>query len=788
MGTLCPSGGKGHGAVQSSIGLSGPVRRHRRDIVGVAWVIVAGVAALVPALIHGQALGPYDILTRLGLTQHAGLVVHNPVTSDQIDEMIPWTNLAWTQVHQGHLPLWNPYSALGMPLAFNWQSAAFGLPALVGYLFPLSLAYTVGVVVTLVVAGTGVYVLGRTLHLSVVGCALAGTVYELAGPFFGWLGWPIASVMSWAGWIFGAVVLVARGERRFRSVLFLALVVAAAVYAGQPDSLIELAFMTAVFVVVLLGLRTRVLGGSGPIVRPALDLVVAGIAGVALGAPLLLPGFQVLSRSVRDVGGRTLGSQEALSLRDFANVFVGNDGATDMVYATLGAIVVVLAITGAAVQWRRRAVKALVVTAFVTALLSFAEPFIIFMNALPELHAVRWPRAITGLAFVVAVLAGVGMDALVRGRSARTVRRFLVAGFAVTAVAFVAVVTLVTVPPVPADFAGTFPDGFRGRSVLWGTVALAAGVVAAAILVVAHRRPGAEGARGTSPFTVEYRVGVLLLVVSSAVLVATAAPLWTSTSGFTSTSAEAELARTVGSGTVGLGPAAQMCAGQPGLGLLPNVNLVIGVHEMAAYDPMISRTYFSSWLLATGASGGYPRLSTYCPVVTSATTAREFGIGYVLEAPADHGPTGAVFDRKIGGEDLYRIPGAAAATLTPLPTTGALPSDEAPGTPVPVAHPSPAVWRLSTSADTEQILRLHLTDSPGWHATIDGHPLPLETFAGLMIEARIPPGRHVVTVTYWPSTFTFGLVVAAIAVIGLGAATVVAGSRRRRSQVPSQPR
>jgi hypothetical protein len=305
---------------------------------------------------------------------------------------------------------------------------------------------------------------------------------------------------------------------------------------------------------------------------------------------------------------------------------------------------------------------------------------------------------------------------------------------------------------------------------------------------VARRRQGVEGARGSSPFTLEYRVGVLLLVVASAALVATAAPLWTSTSGFTSTPAETELARTVGSGTVGLGPAAQTCAAQPGLGLVPNVNTVVGVHEMAAYDPMISRTYFSSWLLATGESGGYPRLSTYCPVVTSATTAREFGIGYVLEAPGDRGPTGAVFDRRIGGEDLYRIPGAAAATLTPLTATGALPSDEAPGAPVAVTHPSPSVWRLSTSADTEQVLRLHLTDSPGWHATIDGHSLPLKTFAGLMIEARIPPGRHVVTVTYWPSTFTVGLVLAAIAVIGLGAGMVVAGSRRRRSRVPSRPR
>ena len=56
-----------------------------------------------------------------------------------IAQMIPWTTLAWTQVHHGQLPLWNPYSGLGMPLAFNWQSAPFGLPALVGYLFPVQM-------------------------------------------------------------------------------------------------------------------------------------------------------------------------------------------------------------------------------------------------------------------------------------------------------------------------------------------------------------------------------------------------------------------------------------------------------------------------------------------------------------------------------------------------------------------------------------------------------------------------------------------------------------------------
>ena len=51
------------------------------------------------------------------------MTVRNSTTGDQIAEMIPWSNLAWLQVHPGHLPLWNPYNGLGLPLAFNWQSA-----------------------------------------------------------------------------------------------------------------------------------------------------------------------------------------------------------------------------------------------------------------------------------------------------------------------------------------------------------------------------------------------------------------------------------------------------------------------------------------------------------------------------------------------------------------------------------------------------------------------------------------------------------------------------------------
>ena len=62
----------------------------------------------------------------------------------------------------------------------------------VSYAFPLHLSYTVQILVTMVVAGTGAYALARVLHVGIIGCATAGTVFELSGSFMGWLGYPHA--------------------------------------------------------------------------------------------------------------------------------------------------------------------------------------------------------------------------------------------------------------------------------------------------------------------------------------------------------------------------------------------------------------------------------------------------------------------------------------------------------------------------------------------------------------------------------------------------------------------
>lgn len=281
---------------------AGGIQQHRwrHDALGIGCVLVVGIAVMTPALMHGNSIGPYDMLSKFGLSEKSGVLIHNKL-ADQILLFIPWTVLNWTQVHHGQLPLWNPYSVLGMPQMFNWESAPFGLPALVGYLFPLRFAYSIAFLTSMIVAGTGVYVLGRVLRLGIIACVMAATVFELSGQFIANLGWPLASVMSWAGWLFAFAILIVRGRHRSCDVSLFAVALVMAIYAGYPEAVAILMLALIVFLVVLLAARTPQFGGSGPILRPVGRLVGATVAGAALSAPLVLPGLQLSSGSVRNV-------------------------------------------------------------------------------------------------------------------------------------------------------------------------------------------------------------------------------------------------------------------------------------------------------------------------------------------------------------------------------------------------------------------------------------------------------------------------------------------------------
>ena len=752
---------------------------------------------LLPALHHGLSLGPYDLLSKSGLNQSSTVTVRNSSTGDQIAEMIPWSNLAWLQVHQGHLPLWNPFSGLGLPLAFNWQSGVFSLPVVIGYAFPLHLAYTVQIIVTMVVAGTGAYVLARVLHVGVIGCATAGTVFELSGSFMGWLGYPHASVMSWAGWLLAVAVLIVRGGHRVRNIFLFAAITALAVYAGQPEILTMVVASAVVVVVTMVVIGAITKGSVHGSLRPLVDLVLGIGAGAALGAPLLLPGLQVLAGSTRNSGTLVAATEVGKSLppHDLLHLLVqgynglpiaGSHVFGDAVYfdtATyVGAVAVALAVVGVIRGWRRSDIIAVAVLAVVTTVIVFAPPVEALFLHLPQIQTIDWHRDLMMLGLCTAVLAGVGIDAVAHRVAERSTSRWLgglLAAFFVLLLALLAFGSS-GLSPVEASL--------RRQSLIWPLV-----TTGLALAIVAGRVAWTRWAGPSRSVTPTWRsVGSvaagLLLLVETAFLIASGAPLWSSSAhGITAPSPVSTLARTVGTATVGFD--AFTCFDGPAttaLGILPEANILYGIHEFDFYDPILPRSYVRAWAGVSHTGAGVPVFNSFCPQLMTASQARRFGVQYVLVFHGAVGPEGAVFVRTIGGEDLYRIPGSSDATVTPVTPEGGIPPVDAVGTPVEVHHPSPSSWEVVTTGQSDQVLRLRLTDQPGWHATIDGRPLAISTYADVMIQARIPAGHHVIVLSYWPPLFTAGLIVAGCCLVVLVAASIVAARRRTRARVRSR--
>jgi hypothetical protein len=597
-----------------------------------------------------------------------------------------------------------------------------------------------------------------------------------------WLGWSAASVMSFSGWIFAAALLIVRGDHRMRSVCFFAVVMAMSIYAGHPESSAILLLAVAIFVGVLLVSRALVARQTTLIVRPLGDLIIAGIAGAGLAAPLILPGLQLIDLSARR-SNTTLSVLPPHALSYF--LFNGFDGlgvgtgtwfgtyAGGAVTDYVGAIALGLVLLALLTRWRRPELQGFVLVALVTIAAVFVPFVASALHRIPLFGSAQLIRAEMPAGFALAMLAGIGLDVLMRRNDSRVV---LTKAFG----AFGAIALILLVVWLFAR--GGLTRGeleIRSRSFLWPTIEVALALVALGALFVVGRRSD----QPVKTFVTRV-VAAVFLIAEAAFLVAAGAPVWTGTNQFfPKTPAVSTLQYDVGSSVVGTGvtscPSALLIPGTPMLGFLGETNIVYGIHSTVIYDGTVPASDFSAWEHATGQSAGEIENDFFCPVVSTAASARLFGISYVLESPRALGPKGTTFVGRIGNENLYHVPDSAEATLTPLSADNGLPPNDAPGTPIALREPNPSTVQLKTAARSDQVLRIRINDVPGWHATIDGRPLHLEPFAGAMLQARVPPGRHTVVLTYWPKAFSVGLVIAALSVIGLLLGAIISRSRWR---------
>jgi hypothetical protein len=58
---------------------------------------------------------------------------------------------------------------------------------------------------------------------------------------------------------------------------------------------------------------------------------------------------------------------------------------------------------------------------------------------------------------------------------------------------------------------------------------------------------------------------------------------------------------------------------------------------------------------------------------------------------------------------------------------------------------------------------------PGWRASIDGHPVPIERWNGAFQSVAVPPGSHAVRFQYRPASVIFGAAISSVSLLGFAA-------------------
>ncbi len=412
--------------------------------------------------------------------------------------------------------------------------------------------------------------------------------------------------------------------------------------------------------------------------------------------------------------------------------------------AYVGIIALVLALFAVLVSWRRPTVVALAGTGALCLVIVYGGPT---QRLFTDLGGgdIATQRMLPMLAFCVAVLAGLGTEALRRRWADAGTRRRMLASL----VACGGVVTyLLAISHGP----GMTPAELSARrsALLWplfGVLGMA-GVLVLAIRAQSRcAAPGPGGGGAWIPATC-----LVLLAAQSVYLVLAGVGLNSySSRPYPVDGNMATLQRLVGNGLVALDGANTKDVTQwTGTGIYPEVNLGYGVRELAIHDPVLPPSYLRTWPVAAATVDDRLGDNVFVPSVGSATRARFYGAQFILASPGRR-PRGAVFVTRIPAAlvkyvFLYRVPGATQFSFGPA-SSGNGQSGSAPGRvgwrrpdPGPVPDPERHV-AAHRPAPVPSALTARVTYLPGWHVLADGRDLPVHEVDGLFVGATVPGGH-----------------------------------------------
>jgi hypothetical protein len=455
-------------------------KRNFRAVVPLAfWILVAlPILLQLPVLLGRFDSDPLLFVGAVGdSAQHiSGTPWIDPNVGFQAQAL---GKLSADQLLAGHLPWWNPYNGVGLPLTAEAQPGSLFLPFVLLYHFREGIIWVK--LLLQIIAGLSTYALLRKIKLTEL-AALAGAIlFEFNGTF-AWHGAPIVTPIAFLPMLLlGVEQLIERvRDHRPGGWLLIPIALAWSLYAGFPET----AYIDGLFVALWVLIRASELPGRSGLLLLG-KLMFSVCVGLACSFPLIIPFAEYVARSyVGGHGGAFAHAAfhapaAALSLLPglYGQIFSFNDPSNEvfLAWGNIGGYLTALQIVFALLAIQlvpRRLTLALLIWMALCLCKSFdIRPISDFMNLFPLVKSAAFYRySAPSWEFAATILIAMGMDAWQRGIVLN--HRRILFTFALTATGTIATLWL-SREPIAALSAAASSSHYVHLALAWFVVSFA---------------------------------------------------------------------------------------------------------------------------------------------------------------------------------------------------------------------------------------------------------------------------------------------------------------------------
>lgn len=259
-------------------------------------LVLLPLAFTGPALLTGRVYAPIDLpyaseplwwmKSEYGITG-----MHNPLLSDVYSHNMPWKYAVRASYRSGEAPVWNPGIFAGDVLAGAAQPAAFDPLLLLSLLVPIATSLTFLASITFFVAGLGMFALMRDLRASPLASLGSAAAWMFCMFIAFWLEWALGGTVVWLPLVILGVRRVIH-ERSVRAAVLLAIAFVVTLLAGHPETALHVVATGMAWAIAeLLGVRFR------GFVRATLLAIAAGLVALCVCSIYLLPVWEALPQT-----------------------------------------------------------------------------------------------------------------------------------------------------------------------------------------------------------------------------------------------------------------------------------------------------------------------------------------------------------------------------------------------------------------------------------------------------------------------------------------------------------